>query len=74
MIKFILGLIVGGAVSVVFMALCNAASAADQRLEELSRKRDSEPKEAGKYGWKNSVEREIPSRRKPVNNDRRQSL
>ena len=44
----ILGMMCGGAVSVVFMALCNAASAADQRLEELSRKRDSEPKEAGK--------------------------
>ena len=48
MIKFILGMMCGGAVSVVFMALCNAASAADKRLEELSRKRDSEPKEAGK--------------------------
>ena len=46
MIKFILGLMCGGAVSVVFMALCNATSAADQRLEELSRKRDSEPREA----------------------------
>ena len=47
MIKFILGMMCGGAVSVVFMALCNAASAADRRLEELSRKRDSELKEAG---------------------------
>ena len=47
MIKFILGLMCGGAVSVVFMALCNAASAADKRLEELSRKRYAEPKEAG---------------------------
>lgn len=47
MIKFILGLMCGGAVGVVFMALCNAASAAYKRLEELSRKRDSEPKEAG---------------------------
>ena len=46
MIKFILGLMCGGAVGVVFMALCNAASAADKRLEELSRKRDSEPREA----------------------------
>ena len=47
MIKFILGMMCGGAVDVVFMALCNAASAADKRLEELSRKRDAEPKEAG---------------------------
>ena len=46
MIKFILGMMCGGAASVVFMALCNAASAADQRLEELGRKRDSEPREA----------------------------
>ena len=46
MIKFILGLIVGGAVSVVFMALCNAASAADRHLERLDFKSRSKPREA----------------------------
>ena len=46
MIKFLLGMMCGGAVGVVFMALCNAASAADRRLEELGRKRDSKLREA----------------------------
>ena len=46
MIKFLLGMMCGGAVGVVFMALCNAASAADQRLERLNFDEPSKPREA----------------------------
>ena len=46
MIRFLLGMMCGGAVGVVFMALCNAASAADRRLEGLNFESPSEPREA----------------------------